>query len=199
MTAGFNSAVGPALSVFESGLQLNLSILPASWAKRIEVDSVSQCWVWTGAHDVYGYGRIVLGSKYHKAHRLIYSHFFDDIDFGPVLDHRCHEADKNCSGGPTCIHRRCVNPLHLMPSSVQDNNRRGRRWERVELRKTHCVHGHAFTKENTIIAPPGGRRCKTCKRTALRKWYVNKYGEYKSPSYELMATKLHKPINVKEV
>lgn len=28
--------------------------------------------------------------------------------------------------------------------------------------KTHCVHGHEFTPENTYLRPTGGRRCRTC-------------------------------------
>lgn len=30
--------------------------------------------------------------------------------------------------------------------------------------KTHCVHGHEFTAENTLICNTGHRACRTCKR-----------------------------------
>lgn len=30
--------------------------------------------------------------------------------------------------------------------------------------KTHCIHGHEFTQENTYLKPTGGRGCKRCMR-----------------------------------
>lgn len=34
----------------------------------------------------------------------------------------------------------------------------------INARKTHCIHGHEFTPENTYLRdrPGGGRTCKTC-------------------------------------
>lgn len=39
-------------------------------------------------------------------------------------------------------------------------------------RKTHCKHGHEFTKENTYHPPyyPGRRICRTCAREASRRY-----------------------------
>lgn len=35
--------------------------------------------------------------------------------------------------------------------------------------KTHCVHGHAYTPENTYIVPSSGARaCRECRRTRNR-------------------------------
>lgn len=200
VTAGFDSAVGPAFSVFESNRQINLSILPSRWSERISVDPVTHCWNWLGLVDREGYGRTRsnLNGKRVFAHRVVYALIFDDIDSAPVLDHRCHEADVSCQGGKECKHRRCVNPLHLVPTTVLDNNTRGRRWKPVEQRKTHCVNGHPFTEENTIIVPPGGRQCKTCRRASLRRWYVKKFGDYRSPNYEVGAQKLKKPLKLVE-
>jgi hypothetical protein len=193
VTAGFDLAVGPAVSVPER--QLNVGILPKRWADQIEVQPTTHCWHWQGVINEQGYGRAKFKGRAYQAHRLIYAYVFDDIDSGPVLDHRCHENDSDCGGGADCLHRRCVNPLHLVPTSVADNCRRGKRWPSVELRKTHCAQGHAFTEENTIKVAPSGRKCKTCLRIALRKWYVKKYGDYKSATSEAQANKLKKPIN----
>lgn len=33
----------------------------------------------------------------------------------------------------------------------------------TDLRKTHCVHGHEFTDENTYTDKRGKRHCKTCR------------------------------------
>ncbi len=34
--------------------------------------------------------------------------------------------------------------------------------------KTHCVHGHAYTPENTLRNGEGWRYCRTCNREAAR-------------------------------
>lgn len=40
--------------------------------------------------------------------------------------------------------------------------------------KTHCVHGHEYTPENTYISPDGDRSCRECRRVALRRaWRKN--------------------------
>jgi hypothetical protein len=36
----------------------------------------------------------------------------------------------------------------------------------INARKTHCIHGHEFTVENTNIRPNGWRECRACKREA---------------------------------
>lgn len=36
-------------------------------------------------------------------------------------------------------------------------------------RRTHCDNNHEFTPDNTSIRSDGGRRCKTCKRTATNR------------------------------
>ena len=39
------------------------------------------------------------------------------------------------------------------------------KWQRQKQElKTHCVHGHAFTKENTGFNSSNGRYCRICKR-----------------------------------
>ena len=38
------------------------------------------------------------------------------------------------------------------------------------FRKTHCVHGHEYTEENTYIVPDtGARKCRECERLRFRK------------------------------
>lgn len=34
--------------------------------------------------------------------------------------------------------------------------------------KTHCVHGHEYSSENTLIRPDGSRSCRACNRIRNR-------------------------------
>ena len=40
--------------------------------------------------------------------------------------------------------------------------------------KTHCVHGHEFTPENTMRHPDGHRYCRTCHNERKRRWRASK-------------------------
>lgn len=90
---------------------------------------------------------------------------------GLELDHLCHTNSQECTGGDTCLHRRCVNPDHLEPVTHRVNTIRGLGFSGVAARKTHCMRGHEFTPENTYIKPNGTRRCKTCHRAVKLKAY----------------------------
>ena len=56
----------------------------------------------------------------------------------------------------------CVNPFHLEAVTNEENIRRGKKGV---LFPGHCVHGHDYTPENTIINKKGRRVCRACKRT----------------------------------
>lgn len=74
------------------------------------------CWPWKGTISVHGYG-----SWHHTpAHRTSYRLVLGTIPDGLVLDHTCHDPAE-CSGGPSCQHRRCVNPAHLAPVPPEEN------------------------------------------------------------------------------
>jgi hypothetical protein len=75
------------------------------------------CWLWTGEKHARrgiktGYGYFTVDKKRHYAHRWSYAHFVGPIPEEMTIDHKCHNADPDCSGGP-CSHRSCVNPEHL--------------------------------------------------------------------------------------
>jgi len=70
-----------------------------------------------------------------------------EIPKGFVLDHLC----KN---------RSCINPKHLEAVTQKINAERAG-W----ATRTHCKHGHEYTKENTSYSKRDNARvCKTCKR-----------------------------------
>lgn len=137
------------------------------WAKVQR--SKNGCWHWTGHVDRRtGYGKYALvrnGAQ--PVHRLVYA-----VLVAPVVprgepghqqvDHECHNRSR-CAGGPTCLHRRCVNPAHLRGALPAVNlARSGNTPATKNAAKTHCVHGHELTAENTYRGANGRRWCKTC-------------------------------------
>lgn len=118
------------------------------------VDRSGDCWVWTGAIDPYGYGRIGLGRRgdgVGLTHRVTYEHFIGPISPGLDLDHLCRN-------------RACCNPEHLEPVERIENVARGLRAKGYGEREfTHCKRGHPFTPENTIKTTRQ-RRCRECVR-----------------------------------
>ena len=128
---------------------------------RIERHSVqipfSGCWIWTGADDNLGYGRIGMQGQARLAHRISYQYFVGDIPKGLELDHLCRVTS-------------CINPNHLEPVTRKVNTDRGRCAETHKIRfanMTHCKRGHEFTEENTYIAVQktrSFRNCKTCQK-----------------------------------
>lgn len=123
------------------------------------------CWLWTaGLSRGYGQFIVMRGSRGYpvKAHRIAYGLLAGEIPDGSILDHVCHNGDKCCPGGDSCLHRACVNPGHLEPVTNEENILRGNWGPVVNARKTHCIHGHEFTEENTYRPKRGGRQCYAC-------------------------------------
>lgn len=80
-----------------------------------EVDA-SGCWLWLGAINSDGYGRMrdprTSYGRMMQAHRFFYEQVRSPIPEGLQLDHLCRV-------------RRCVNPEHLEPVTSRENVRRG--------------------------------------------------------------------------
>lgn len=130
------------------------------WAKVNKTDS---CWLWTGAI-VRGYGVFtpVIPGPLLRAHRYSYELLVGPIPDGLQIDHLCRTP-------------LCVNPAHLEPVTPRENTLRGNTFQAKNLAKTHCVNGHEFTPENTLLRKPsprlpnGGRWCRTCCREKMRR------------------------------
>lgn len=144
--------------------------IPVSLEKRFwrYVEKTDTCWLWTAGRNIGGYG--VMGNMPGRrpftcqAHRVSY-----EIHKGPIpaeltIDHLCRV-------------RHCVNPEHLEAVTFAENVRRGISPPAQNGRKTHCVHGHEFTAENTYIRPDGDRGCRACGALVANGIYHAKHPE----------------------
>lgn len=83
---------------------------------------------------------------------------------GETVDHTCHNGS-GCTGGPTCVHRRCINADHLEVVDAVTNWERGTQGAiRLHREKTHCPHGHPYEPANLRTSKQGYRQCKACHR-----------------------------------
>lgn len=133
----------------------------------------SGCWTWSGYVASSGYGstpkRRGEKSSPEYAHRLAYELWVGPIPEGYDVDHLCHNDDESCPGGIGCLHRLCVNPVHLEAITTVDNRRRQRNVIE-QVARTHCLHGHERTPENTYIhKKPDGRTARECRACVLRR------------------------------
>lgn len=150
--------------------------LPDRMPQKVKV-AENGCWLWTGATLPNGYGQKAVRKPDGRltsttAHRVAYEALIGPIPGGLSLDHLCHNADPLCSGGPTCHHRRCVNPTHLEPVTPLENQRRSPlTFTFANLSKTHCPNGHPFDDANTYRSPGSTNRlCWTCSRANAREY-----------------------------
>lgn len=136
---------------------MDLLMLPDRIREKIEV--VGDCWHWTGCILQSGYGQAwsIDQKKGVRAHLFVYGLLVGPVPARPLeADHECHTDDETCLGGPSCIHRRCVNPAHISFVTPKVNA------ERRSARITHCPQGHPYKGHNLIIHD-GRRSCRTCK------------------------------------
>lgn len=124
------------------------------------------CWLYEGVINSYrGYGVFRRDGRNLPAHRAAWEFVNGPIPAGLDIDHICHNADTNCPGGPTCLHRRCVNPAHLEAVTRSENVKRGRMGNRGAHQE--CKHGHG-PLEKLSDGRWGCRPCKNERNRAYR-------------------------------
>jgi hypothetical protein len=119
------------------------------WLKsKVEVAANTHCWIFQGAKDRNGYGRVFVQGREVKAPRAFYEAFVAAIPGGAKLLH--HLPQERCVG-PSCC-----NPAHVRVAKP-------RMWEPA---LNVCPKGHIITAENAYVEMVGTQlkiRCRTCK------------------------------------
>jgi HNH endonuclease len=134
--------------------------------RRLQVDMLSGCHVWTGATDRDGYGIMTITVTHpdtgqtrrvqRRVHRERWERTVGPIPPMYVIDHVQARG---------CCHRTCCNPAHLEPVTVTENSKRVKPWNSAKLT---CPVGHAYDAENTLWSKGKDgyvrRGCKACTR-----------------------------------
>lgn len=116
------------------------------------IEIVGDCWLWVGQVTEGGYGR--LGEQF--VHRISYETFVGPIPDGLHIDHVKKRG---------CRFRLCINPAHLEPVTVTENNHR--------MRKERCLRGHSMVEgdPNVYVTTEGERQCRACNAQRARDNY----------------------------
>lgn len=109
------------------------------------------CWIWEKGFTNSGYAKATVNYKTVLVHRFMYENLVGPIPEGMQLDHLCRD-------------KRCINPDHLEPVTLQENMNRRNSYV------IECKHGHSLTRDNLYITPDGRRQCKTCRREAVARY-----------------------------
>lgn len=126
-----------------------MSALPQGFAAKTRR---TECLVWIGATNSKGYGLVTVEGTQHLAHRVAYEAEYGPIPEGHVLDHLCRV-------------RNCVNPTHLQPVTIAENNRRGRAAASLAVGDT-CTNGHLIGEPDLYTRSSGLTECRICRRAS---------------------------------
>lgn len=145
-----------------SGIRTHTAFGKTAWERfeeKFTLDPSTDCWLWHGATDSWGYGTVTINNRQFGAHRVSYEYRYGSVPKKPLeLDHICRV-------------RWCVNPEHLEPVTGKTNTLRGNTITATNARKTHCPRGHPLSGDN-VYAHNGHRSCKICNRERGKARYL---------------------------
>lgn len=134
-------------------------------------ESFDICWEWAGSlrPDGYGRARRVNGTEV-NIHRKVW-----ELLAGPRrtlwastkrlhVDHMCHFSNECEKKGKNCLHRRCINPLHLALVTASENRKR--------TRPTHCPRCKLILDGDNLRLSQNqnGYYIRVCKNCERNKW-----------------------------
>ena len=142
------------------------------WSK-VDIRGPNECWLWTGYVGPGGYGRYKVNGVTTQAHRIAFE-LANGHEPYPFALHRCDV-------------RLCCNPAHLWEGDHKANvrdmvaKRRGQNQHTLgkHVPRTHCVHGHEYTPDNTAIWG-GVRYCRTCAKVRDQQKHLRRKAESQS-------------------
>jgi hypothetical protein len=114
------------------------------------LDTSGDCWLWTGALDHRGRGRVWRNGKIVLHHRAVWEILVGPIPEGALLCHHCDNPQ-------------CANPEHLYigddKSNVRDMWERGRHWTQQQPERAREL-GKQYGKLNTWARGSGNPKAK---------------------------------------
>ena len=115
---------------------LDMRRMDRFWSK---VHKGPDCWTWTAATDLDGYGVFWTGKKMRGAHRIAYKQFVGQIPDGLQIDHLCRN-------------RNCVNPTHMEVVTPRENNLRGDGLRTLLAARINRIHRIVMMRSNGSAA-----------------------------------------------
>lgn len=117
----------------------------------------TDCLIWTGQRNEWGYGVIWYNGGMKKVHRVAWELAYGPIPDGKQIDHLCRN-------------RVCIYPEHMEIVTNKVNVLRGVGVTARNARKTRCCRGHDLAGDNVRIRRDGkGRECRACNKEWSRR------------------------------
>lgn len=116
---------------------------------HVRVAEGDACWEWQGWRNVQGYGKVRVGKRARRAHRVVYEDAYGPIPAGLCVLHRCDNPS-------------CVRPDHLFLGTRVDNGadmaRKGRQAKGKENGRSKLTMEQVIELRRRYRAGEGSQR-----------------------------------------